>query len=249
MRAETVPLYAAEWNAGSGHPPIVLLHGLANRWQAMAPLVPELSRSWHVLAPDLRGHGSSPRAERYTVRLCSADVAALMASRGLAPVVIYGHSLGGLVGLELAARWPSAVRAVIVGDSAVLASRKDSRVVGVPEVVGRLIDPSGRLPKGVDPAVMDAFGDGRLLGDYDGPGVLGRVECPVLLLRGAAHMGAHLNEIDAGRAVSMLAHGRQAEVGGVGHPMQIKSGSAVMTAIRPFLNEMQAGLRATEDAA
>lgn len=138
---------------------------------------------------------------------------------------------------------------MIVGDSAVLASRKDSRVIGVPEIVGRLIDPSARLPKGVDPAVMDAFRDGRLLGDYDGPDVLSRVGCPVLLLRGAAHMGAHLNEIDAGRAVSMLADGRQAEVGGVGHPMQIKSGSAVMTVIRPFLNELRTHVHATEDAA
>ncbi len=249
MRPDTVRLHAAEWNSGSGRPTIVLLHGLANRWQAMAPLVPELARRWHVLAPDLRGHGLSPRAERYTVRLCTADIAAFLATRGLAPVVVYGHSLGGLVGLELAARWPSAVQAVIVGDSAVLARRKESGVVGVPEIVERLIDPSGRLPKGVDPAVMDAFRDGRLLGDYDGPRVLSRVGCPVLLLRGAANMGAHLNEIDAGRAVSILADGRQAEVRGVGHPMQIKSGAAVMTVIRPFLNEVGTHVHATEEAA
>ena len=218
MRAETVPLHAAEWNAGGSNPAIVLLHGLANRWQAMAPLIPELARRWHVLAPDLRGHGVSPRAGRYTVRACTADIAALIAKRGLAPVVVYGHSLGGLVGLELAAEWPQAVQAVIVGDSAVLASRKDSRVAGVPEMVERLIGTSTPLPKGVDPAVMDAFHDGRLLGDYDGPRVLGRVRCPVLLLRGAPHLGSHLNEIDAGRAVSMLADGRHAEVRGVEHP-------------------------------
>jgi pimeloyl-ACP methyl ester carboxylesterase len=215
----------------------------------MAPLVPELAARWHVVAPDLRGHGASPRAERYTVRLCAEDVAALIAARGLAPAVVYGHSLGGLVGLELAAEWPSAVQAVIVGDSAVLASRKDSRIAGVPEVVGRLTETGAPLPKGVDPAVMEAFRDGRLLGDYDGPGVLARVGCPVLLLRGSTDLGAHLNEIDAGRAVSMLADGRQLEVRGVGHPMQIKSGAAVMTAIRPFLNEIRSRLDATEVAA
>jgi pimeloyl-ACP methyl ester carboxylesterase len=248
MRAQIVRLHAAEWNAG-GTATMVLLHGLANRWQAMAPLVPELARQWHVLAPDLRGHGASPRAEQYTVRLCTADIASLIAARGLAPVVVYGHSLGGLVALELAAGYPSAVQAVIVGDSAVLARRKDSRISGVPEIVGRLAEPSRPLPKGVDPAVMDAFRDGRLLGDYDGPGVLGRVRCPVLLLRAAAHLGAHLNEIDAGRAVSMLADGRQTEVRGVGHPMQIKSGRAVMTAIRPFLSEVRAGMQARADAA
>jgi pimeloyl-ACP methyl ester carboxylesterase len=249
MPPDTVPLHAAEWNAGEGNPVIVLLHGLANRWQAMAPLVPELATRWHVLAPDLRGHGASPRAEHYTVGLCTADIAALIARRGLAPVVVYGHSLGGLVGLQLAAGWPSVVQAVIVGDSAVLASRKDSRIVGVPAVVDHLMEPSAPLPKGVDPAVMDAFRDGRLLGDYDGPGVLGRVDCPVLLLRGATNLGAHLSEIDASRAVSMLADGRQAEVGGVGHPMQIKSGGAVMTAIRPFLNEIESRFHATEEAA
>jgi pimeloyl-ACP methyl ester carboxylesterase len=50
---------------GPAHgPPLVLLHGLGRRWQVFLPLIPTLSLRWHILAPDLRGHGRSSRVSR-----------------------------------------------------------------------------------------------------------------------------------------------------------------------------------------
>ena len=40
-------------------PPLVLLHGTANRWQAFQPIIPALSTRRHIYAPDFRGNGRS----------------------------------------------------------------------------------------------------------------------------------------------------------------------------------------------
>src|SRR5438477_11062003 len=73
-----VLLHVGEWDDGEDRPPLLLLHGLANRWQAMAPLVPFLARDWHILAPDLRGHGQSGRATQYSIADFAVDAIELV---------------------------------------------------------------------------------------------------------------------------------------------------------------------------
>jgi pimeloyl-ACP methyl ester carboxylesterase len=87
---------------GSGEPVLLLLHGLGatgDVWQGWWPL---LAQRWpgRWLAPDLPGHGGSPPLPGYTFRSMAAAVAGI-AGAG-APVVVLGHSLGGVVGLALA---------------------------------------------------------------------------------------------------------------------------------------------------
>ena len=97
-------LWVAEGGAdGSGRlPVVVLLHGLghtANVWDRFTELLPG---RW--IAPDLRGHGRSPWADRYSFGHFAADVADAVAARLPAgrPVVVVGHSMGGVVALALA---------------------------------------------------------------------------------------------------------------------------------------------------
>jgi len=102
-------------------PPLVLIHGLGRRWQVFEPLIPALSKSWHIYAPDLRGHGESTHIPMgYRGVQYAQDVVAFLEHRVKAPVVLLGHSLGGMVGLWIAAHHPSLVRALIVGDSMLL---------------------------------------------------------------------------------------------------------------------------------
>jgi pimeloyl-ACP methyl ester carboxylesterase len=99
-------------------PPLVLLHGGSGRWQAADPLIPALIGSWQLFAPDLRGHGKSGRAPwGYRVQDYAGDIAALLRERARKPAVLFGHSLGGIVALMVAAQHPDLVRAVIDGDS------------------------------------------------------------------------------------------------------------------------------------
>ncbi len=96
--------------------PILLLHGLFTRWQAFNSIIPELARQGHVFAVDLRGHGKSGQAETYRIQDFVDDVADFIKHCIKEPVIIFGHSLGGMVSIMLAAEHPELVKALILGD-------------------------------------------------------------------------------------------------------------------------------------
>ena len=98
---------------GSGEPLLVLLHGLGATGDVWARWWPLLARRWpgRWLAPDLPGHGGSPPLAAYTFDGFAAAVAGAVPPG--APIVVLGHSLGGVVGLALASgRFGVPVRAV-----------------------------------------------------------------------------------------------------------------------------------------
>jgi pimeloyl-ACP methyl ester carboxylesterase len=86
---------------GQGAPALLLLHGLGVNGAVWQPLVREMAE-WPgtIVVPDFRGHGRSPHARPYSIGQHAADVAALIDPA--MPLVIVGHSMGGLVGLMLA---------------------------------------------------------------------------------------------------------------------------------------------------
>jgi pimeloyl-ACP methyl ester carboxylesterase len=108
---------------GPAHgPPLVLLHGLGRRWQVFLPVIPALSLRWHIFAPDLRGHGKSSRvAGGYRGPQYADDIARLLRERVSAPAVLFGHSLGGMLGMWVAAHHTELVRALILGDNMIVA--------------------------------------------------------------------------------------------------------------------------------
>src|SRR3954463_9509306 len=108
-------------------PPMVLLHGLAARWQTFMPVVPILSQDWQLFLPDLRGHGLSGRTPgHYRLPDFAGDIVAFLEAQTAPPVVLYGHSLGGWIALDIAARRPDLVRAAIIGDSALYTDDLDA---------------------------------------------------------------------------------------------------------------------------
>ncbi len=108
---------------GPAHgPPLVLLHGLGRRWQVFLPVIPALSLRWHIFAPDLRGHGKSSHVARgYRGPQYAEDIARLLRERISSPAVLFGHSLGGMLGMWVAAHHPELVRALILGDNMIIA--------------------------------------------------------------------------------------------------------------------------------
>jgi pimeloyl-ACP methyl ester carboxylesterase len=105
-------------------PPLVLVHGLGRRWQVFLPIIPALSSRWHIFAPDLRGHGKSGRVVRgYHDVEYGEDFAHFLRELVPGPAVIFGHSLGGMLGMWTACHHPELERALILGDNMIIARR------------------------------------------------------------------------------------------------------------------------------
>ena len=101
----------------SNGPPLVLLHGTANRWQAFQSIIPELSARWKVYAPDFRGHGRSQHTNEYGFGYYLDDTVSFLKGVVKKPAVLFGHSLGGRVATKIASEYPETVKAIILGDS------------------------------------------------------------------------------------------------------------------------------------
>lgn len=97
--------------------PLLLLHGLSGNLYAFRSLFPVLANQWSIYALDLRGHGKSDRAESYKIHDYMPDVTSFIRNQIKDPVVIFGHSFGGMLGIMIAAQSPELVKALIIGDS------------------------------------------------------------------------------------------------------------------------------------
>src|SRR3954451_10701130 len=89
---------------GSGEP-LVLLHGIADSWRTWQLVLPELERSFDVLAPTLPGHAGGPPIEGPVDESLFVDfVAQAMDDAGFGTAHVAGNSLGGYLALKLAER-------------------------------------------------------------------------------------------------------------------------------------------------
>jgi 3-oxoadipate enol-lactonase len=98
-----------------GAPTILLVHGLfASADLNWSLAIPELSADYRVVAPDLRGHGDGIRTSRFDAIECADDLAAIVLELELAPVIVVGYSLGGLVAQLFARRHPALVSGLVL---------------------------------------------------------------------------------------------------------------------------------------
>jgi pimeloyl-ACP methyl ester carboxylesterase len=96
--------------------PLLLLHGTARDWNSFSAILPQLSSRFQIFIPDLRGHGGSGRVPGgYRISQYAADISSFVRNLVPAGPAVFGHSLGGIVALTVAADYP--LSAVIVGDS------------------------------------------------------------------------------------------------------------------------------------
>lgn len=108
---DNVQIYFETYGAG---PPVLVLHGGLGRLEDMRHQIRALASSRFVIAPDSRGHGRSTDADiPLSYSLMAEDMVELLDRLDIAHVDVVGWSDGGIIGLDLAMRYPKRVRRLV----------------------------------------------------------------------------------------------------------------------------------------
>ena len=102
-------------DTGSGREAIVFAHGLLWSGRMFQPQVAALKGRYRCVTFDFRGQGESEvAASGYDMDTLAGDAAALIQSLGIAPCHFLGLSMGGFVGMRLAARRPELITSLML---------------------------------------------------------------------------------------------------------------------------------------
>ena len=112
--SQRLKLHYVDWGNESA-PPLLLVHGGRDHCRSWDWVAEELRHDWHVIAPDLRGHGDSAWSPEgnYNMQAYIYDLAQLIHQLKLAPVTIVSHSLGGNICLRYTGLYPENVRKLV----------------------------------------------------------------------------------------------------------------------------------------
>lgn len=111
---------------------VLFIHGIGNSGQAWQDVIERLPNDVHVVSIDLLGFGDSP-SPKWAVYNAKTQVKSLLATylklRITTPVIVVGHSLGALVAIEMAKKYPLLVRSLLLC-SPPLYDTSDARMSG-----------------------------------------------------------------------------------------------------------------------
>jgi len=169
--SQRLKLHYVDWG-NADKPPLLLIHGgrdHARNWDWVAE---DLRRDFHVIAPDLRGHGDSQWAVggSYAMVDYTLDVDQLLRALGINEITVIGHSLGGSIALQYTGTYADKVKKVVaieglgpppemlkqnppahqrmkvwIGEMRALARRHPHRYASLDEAVARMQEANPRL--------------------------------------------------------------------------------------------------------
>src|SRR4051794_11983140 len=150
FQSQGLRLHYADWG-NEDAPPILLVHGGRDHCRSWDLIAGSLQPHFHVLAPDLRGHGDSEwtKGGSYSLTEYVYDLSRLVRHIAARQVTIIGHSMGGMVGLIYVGTFPDQVSALVVLDGVtVLPNTKDVPAhERIAKWVGQLDQLSDREPR------------------------------------------------------------------------------------------------------
>ncbi|MGM3305192.1 alpha/beta fold hydrolase [Anabaena sp. WFMT] len=110
-----IQLSYLEWN--QGEKPLLLLHGMADNALVWSSLGDYLAADYHIIAPDMRGHGESSKPEKdYSFESAIADLETLMDKLGWSAAHIVSHSWTGKLAAIWARQNPERLRSITLID-------------------------------------------------------------------------------------------------------------------------------------
>ena len=152
--SQRLRLHYADWGNPDA-PPLLLIHGGRDHCRSWDWVAEELRSDWHIIAPDLRGHGDSAWSPdgNYEMSAFVYDLAQLVHQLNLAPVTIVAHSMGGSIATRYTGLYPENVRKLVaiegLGPSPKVEAERDA--IGIRARTRKWIDDkrsaAGRQPK------------------------------------------------------------------------------------------------------
>jgi pimeloyl-ACP methyl ester carboxylesterase len=152
--SQRLKLNYADWGNPDA-PPLLLIHGGRDHCRSWDWVAEELRSDWHIIAPDLRGHGDSAWSPdgNYEMSAFVYDLAQLVHQLNLAPVTIVAHSMGGSIATRYTGLYPENVRKLVaiegLGPSPKVEAERDA--IGIRARTRKWIDDkrsaAGRQPK------------------------------------------------------------------------------------------------------
>ncbi|MDO9489457.1 MAG: alpha/beta hydrolase [Sphingomonadaceae bacterium] len=112
--SQRLRLHYADWG-NAGAPPLLLVHGGRDHCRSWDWVAERLQKDWHVICPDLRGHGDSAWAPdgNYEMTAFVYDLAQLVHQLDVEQVTIVAHSLGGNISTRFTGLYPEKVRKLV----------------------------------------------------------------------------------------------------------------------------------------
>ena len=161
--SQRLRLHYVDWGNPDG-PPMLLIHGGRDHCRNWDWVAEHFAKDYHIIAPDLRGHGDSQweASGNYTQISYVYDIAQLLQQKNMHDVTVIGHSLGGAIALMYTALFPERVKKLLaiegMGPSPSLAAKQAE--ISINDRVRSWVDDmrklSGRLPRRYD-TLDDAF--------------------------------------------------------------------------------------------
>jgi pimeloyl-ACP methyl ester carboxylesterase len=262
VRLDGAPAFLADYGKGfdPARPTILFVHG-AGMDHSVWPLQARhfAYRGWNALAVDLPGHGRSGGALLGSIAAMAEWLAALIEALRVPAAHLVGHSMGALIGLELAARYRTRVaRLALLGAApkmpvhpALLEAAARPEPLAPELICDWGFGPAGHFGGHKAPGSWMLGHALRLLArsagprlhtdlaacsDYrDGPEAAAQVRCPTLIVAGAgdrmtpARQAASLAEAIEGARLVILP--------ACGHMMMVEQPDAALDALTAFLAE------------
>jgi pimeloyl-ACP methyl ester carboxylesterase len=263
VNGESIQISSWQQDPGTALPAVLWLHGAGmdrTIWM-IAARDPRLA-ACTSLAVDLPGHGRSAASGCGSIGAYARFVTDLLDELGIAAVRLVGHSMGALIGLEMLARRPERLTAVVLAGAAttmpvnpalIQAARHDlpraARMIAT-----YAVSPASRLAAAALPGIRIGGGSVALLANSKA-GVLAadlgacdafacevqRSPVPALVVTGARD---RMVPAKRGRELAAALDAETTEIEGAGHLMMLERPSAFADAVVPFLLHAQAMSRA-----
>lgn len=258
VKAEKVFSYTANRPFDGAKPAVVFLHGAANDhsvWTLQSRYF--AYHGWNALALDLPGHGKSAGRPLDSIPSLADWVVAVLDALGVKSGALVGHSMGSLVALDVAARFPDRVAKIAMVGTAVpmpvsepllsAAQANDHLAYEMINAFGHSAPAQlggNRVPgawmTGASMRLMERSGNGVLFADFsacnrytDGLASAAKVRCPTLLILGKRDL---MTPAKAASALAATIPGaRTVSLDGAGHALMAERPDEVLDNLITFL--------------